>query len=199
MSCAACSARVKKAVSEVKGVTACNVNLLTNSMTVEGAAQPEDIISAVKKAGYKAEPAVQKGGKNKAGEASLSSFSVRVGALKIRFLWSLLFVSAIMYISMLKDMLGLPLPQVFESRAVTGLTELLLTATVMVINGEFFINGLKGALHLAPNMDTLVALGAFSSFAYSTAVLYKTLTLPGYQGEFFFESAAMILTLITLG
>lgn len=197
MSCAACSARVQKAVEGVDGVTECSVNLLTNSMTVEGNANSAAIISAVTKAGYGAEIS----GGNKAGNAAKPK---KKNPLLSRFLWSLLFLAALMYITMGHEMLSLPLPAFLaESRAATGLAEMLLCAAVMVINGRFFISGAKGALHLAPNMDTLVSLGAFASFAFSTAVLIETAFAAGYRsdifGDFYFESAAMILTLVTLG
>lgn len=202
MSCAACSARVQRAVSALDGVEECNVNLLTNSMTVEGTAKEDDIIAAVKAAGYGAAPAV--GRLDAGGERDeTSAFTRQAKALKSRFLWSLVFLLALMYISMGHGMLGLPLPGVFDNRVVAGLAEMLLSAAVMIINGRFFVNGIKGVLHLAPNMDTLVALGSFSSFAFSVAVLIKTVTATpaagDVHGDFYFESAAMILTLITLG
>lgn len=196
MSCAACSARVQKAVSAVKGVEDCQVNLLTNSMTVQGTADEEAIISAVRTAGYGA--AIS--GENKENKKSSESLFVEeANKLRKRFFYSLVFLIILMYISM-GHMISLPLPSVLSSNhAVVGLTELLLAAIVMIINGRFFTNGIKGVIHLSPNMDTLVALGSFSSFAYSTAMLYKAIILPSYSGEYYFESAAMILTLITLG
>lgn len=196
MSCAACSARVQKAVSAVKGVEDCQVNLLTNSMTVQGTADEETIISAVRAAGYGA--AIS--GENKENKKSSESLFVEeANKLRKRFFYSLVFLIILMYISM-GHMMSLPLPSVLSSNhAVVGLTELLLAAIVMIINGRFFANGIKGIIHGSPNMDTLVALGSFSSFAYSTAVLYKAIISPEYIGEYYFESAAMILTLITLG
>ena len=194
MSCAACSARVGKAVSSVEGVENCQVNLLTNSMTVEGTASEESIIAAVSAAGYGASP---QGKEKKREEKSISDDSRK---LRLRFIWSLLILAVLMYISMGHEMFNLPVPVFLKSnRAVTGLTELLLSLAVMIINGRFFINGVKGITHRSPNMDTLVSLGSFSSFAYSTAVLYKTILSPEYKGAYFFESAAMIVTLITLG
>ena len=190
MSCAACSARVQKAVENVAGVSECNVNLLTNSMTVSGTASEAAVIAAVENAGYGAAIA----GAGETGENKTKN------TVLPRFLWSLVFLAAIMYITMGHGMLGLPLPAaVAGNRAASGLVQLLLSAAVMVINGRFFINGAKGVLHLAPNMDTLVSLGAAASFVYSAAVLYKTAVDGGYEGDFYFESAAMILTLVTLG
>lgn len=197
MSCAACSARVEKAVKGVGGVNSCAVNLLTNSMTVEGTAKTEDIIAAVAAAGYGASVS---GKKNSADAAGVSAFSGEARRLRRRFLASLCFLIALMYISMGHAMLGLPLPSFLEeNRAATGLAELLLSAAVAVINGRFFVNGAKAAVRLSPNMDTLVALGSFASFAYSTAVLFAIIANPGFKGEYYFESAAMILTLVTLG
>ena len=197
MSCAACSARVQKAVSKVKGVKDCRVNLLTNSMTVTGAAKEESVIAAVKAAGYGASPA-KKGGK--AENAGVSSFLAQAKSLKKRFLCSLCFLLILMYISAGHNMLSLPLPGFLSaSGAASGAAQLVLCLAVMIINVRFFINGAKGVLHLAPNMDTLVALGSFASFAYSAAVLYKKASDPAFSGDYYFESAAMILTLVTLG
>ncbi|MBR6902879.1 MAG: heavy metal translocating P-type ATPase [Clostridia bacterium] len=196
MSCAACSARVQKAVSAVEGVEDCQVNLLTNSMTVKGSAETDTIIAAVRAAGY---GAAISGENKESKKSSTAIFSKEAKKLKKRFLYSLVFLIILMYISM-GHMVSLPLPFVLSSsHAAIGLTELLLASMVMVINGRFFTNGIKGLIHGSPNMDTLVALGSFSSFAYSTAVLYKAIVLPSYSGEYYFESAAMILTLITLG
>lgn len=196
MSCAACSARVQKAVSAVEGVEDCQVNLLTNSMTVKGTADSQTIISAVHSAGY---GAAVSGEKKESKNSSGSLFIEEAKKLKKRFFYSLVFLIILMYISM-GHMLSLPLPPFLSaSHAATGLTELLLASAVMVINSRFFVNGVKGVIHGFPNMDTLVALGSFSSFAYSTAVLYKAIILPSYSEEYYFESAAMILTLITLG
>ena len=181
---------VQKAVESVNGVEECQVNLLTNSMTVRGSADDSEIISAVRKAGYGAalfegtKPQTQSG-KNK---------------LLKRFLWSAGLLIIIMYFSMGQSMLGAPLPYIFtEYRIASGIVQFLLCAAVMIINRKFFIKGAKGILNFSPNMDTLVALGSLASFAYSTVVLYKMAAQPGYLGEYYFESAAMILTLITLG
>ena len=190
MSCAACSARVQKAAGSVPGVEKCSVNLLTNSMTVEGTADKEDIIAAVKRAGYGAVlsdtslPQIRKKDKN---------------TLKSGFLWSLGLLIVIMYLSMFHSMFGAPLPPFLLNRTVNGAAQMLLCTAVMIINGRFFVVGIKGVLHLAPNMDTLVFLGSLASFLQSVAVLYKTSVTPDYSGDFYFESAAMILTLITLG
>jgi len=207
MSCAACVSRVEKAVNGVKGVSSCSVNLLTNSMNVEGTAAPSDIISAVTAAGYGAslKGAEQKNSANKADELSDKETPV----LKKRLFASLGFLLILMYVSMGYAMLGLPLPAFFsENAAARGLLQLLLAAIVMVINQKFFINGFKGILHGAPNMDTLVALGSGASFVYSTYVLFAltdaqakadAALIHQYSHEFYFESAAMILTLITVG
>ncbi|MBR4910170.1 MAG: cadmium-translocating P-type ATPase [Clostridia bacterium] len=193
MSCAACSARVQKAVSGVAGVDECSVNLLTNIMAVSGTASDEEIVAAVKRAGYGAAPADEER------VAAARGNGAHKPLLK-RFLWSLLFLALIMYMTMGHVMLGLPLPGFLENdRAVSGAVQMILTSAVMVINGRFFISGAKGAFKLAPNMDTLVSLGSFASFAYSVAVLIKTMRDPGFSGDYYFESAAMILTLITLG
>lgn len=196
MSCAACSARVQNAVSKVEGVENCQVNLLTNSMTVEGDTDTEKIIAAVTASGYGAR---LQGEKQESKMDGVSEFDRQAKSLKTRFFWSLGFLMALMYISM-GHMISLPLPSALaENHAAIGLTELLLSAVVMIINGKFFLSGVKGALHLAPNMDTLVSLGSFSAFIFSVAVLYKTIFTPGYAGDYYFESAAMIVTLITLG
>lgn len=207
MSCAACVSRVEKAVNGVSGVTACSVNLLTNSMNVEGTAKSTDIISAVTAAGYGAslKGAEQKSSSNKADELSDRETPV----LKKRLFASLGFLLILMYVSMGHTMLGLPLPVFFEENAAArGLLQLLLAAIVMIINQKFFINGFKGVLHGAPNMDTLVALGSGASFAYSVYALFalidaqakaNTELIHQYSHEFYFESAAMILTLITVG
>ena len=208
MSCAACSARVEKAVSAVEGVTSCSVSLLTNSMGVEGTASAEAIIAAVEDAGYGAS---QKGAeKNTSAAAQEDALADReTPVLKKRLLASLVFLIVLMYFSMGHTMLNLPLPGFFSGNYVAiGLTQLLLTAIVMVINQKFFISGFKGMIHGAPNMDTLVALGAAAAFIYSTAALYAMTAAQaagdaagamGYMHEFYFESAAMILTLITVG
>ena len=199
MSCAACSARVEKAVKEVDGVTSCSVNLLTNSMGVEGTAKEQDIIAAVQKAGYGA----SKKGKEKksADEDALADKETPV--LLKRLIASLAFLAILMYISMGHTMWGFPLPAFLESNPIAiGIIQLLLSAIVMVINQKFFINGVKGLLHRSPNMDTLVSLGSAASFGYSVYALFAMTasTDPShYLHEFYFESAAMILALITLG
>ena len=202
MTCAACSARVEKAVSAVQGVSACSVNLLTNSMTVEGNVKSSAVISAVKKAGY---GAVASGEKTRS-EPEVNHES---GNILIRLISSIVFLAALMYFSMGQSMLGLPLPAFFhENYAATGLVQLLLSGIVMVINQKFFINGFKGAIHLSPNMDTLVSLGSAASFGWSVYVLFlitdaqlvgDTARAAGYTHELYFESAAMILNLITVG
>ncbi len=208
MSCAACSARVEKAVSGVEGVTACSVSLLTNSMGVEGTASSEAIVAAVEAAGYGASPK----GAEKASSLSAEEDALRdreTPVLKRRLLSSLVFLLVLMYISMGHTMWGFPLPAFFEGNpAALGLAELLLAAIVMVINQKFFINGFRGLLHAAPNMDTLVALGSGVSFAYSAVMLFA-MTAAAQRGDaagahallhdLYFESAAMILTLITVG
>ena len=209
MSCAACSARVEKAVSKVPGVTACSVSLLTNSMGVEGTASPREIIQAVEHAGYGAS---QKGGGAKApttAEAEEALVDHETPILKQRLIASLIFLVMLMYFSMGHMMWGWPLPSFYEGNHVAmGLTQMLLTIIVMVINQKFFISGFTSLLHRAPNMDTLVALGATAAFGYSTYALF-TMTaaqvagdfsgVMKYMMDFYFESAAMILTLITVG
>lgn len=198
MSCAACSARVEKAVSAVDGVSSCSVNLLTNSMGVEGNASASDIIAAVEKAGY---------GAIKYGEAKPegTSQNTEEKGLKLRLMWSLGFLAVLMYASMGHTMWGWRLPPFFEgSYVAVGLLQLLLTAAVMVINQRFFVSGFKALLNRAPNMDTLVALGAGASFVYSTYALFAMTAADNasamrYMHELYFESAAMILTLITVG
>ncbi len=207
MSCAACSARVEKAVSAVQGVTSCSVSLLTNSMGVEGTASPSDIIAAVEGAGYGAS---LKGSKAK--EASSSDDSLKdteTPKMKRRLIASLGFLAVLMYFSMGHGMWGWPVPSFFENNHVAmGLLQLLLTVAVMVINQKFFINGFKGLIHRAPNMDTLVALGSTAAFVYSAYALFAMTdaqvngnaeAVMGYMHEFYFESAAMILALITVG
>lgn len=200
MSCAACSARVEKAVSAVEGVSSCTVSLLTNSMTVEGTAAPESIISAVNKAGYKAK---LKGGKTEGGDEGNEN------PLKARLISSVILLVILMYFSMGHMMWGFPLPKWFDGNHVAmGLVQLLLSGMIMVINQKFFVSGFKGLIHRAPNMDTLVALGSAASFIWSVFVLFlmtKAQTVGNHTGvmrymdEFYFESAGMILTLITLG
>ena len=202
MSCAACSSKVEKAVSAVEGVTACSVNLLTNSMNVEGTAESSAIISAVEQAGYSANLKGYNGKKEK------SERDNEFSTMKKRFILSLIFLIILMYFSM-GNMLGLPLPDYFSDNPISlGLIELYLSAIILVINQKFFINGFKGVIHKAPNMDTLVALGAGASFIYTTYALFAmshlisigdNMSAHHYIHEFYFESAAMIPTLITLG
>ena len=203
MSCAACSARVEKAVSGVSGVESCTVNLLTNSMNVEGSASPESIIKAVKNAGYGAK---LKGAKTADDDALADN---ETPTLKKRLIASVVFLIILMYFSMGHMMLGLPLPSWFDGNHVAmGLVQLLLTGIIMVINQKFFINGFKGLLNKSPNMDTLVALGSTASFVWSVYALFAMTKAQAvgdmdmvmiYMDEFYFESAAMILTLITVG
>lgn len=207
MSCAACSARVEKAVRRVKGVTGCSVSLLTNSMSVEGQARQEDVIAAVKAAGYGASPAEGNGQSEKPAADPLADTQTPV--LKRRLIASVGFLAVLMYISMGHMMWSWPLPSWFDGNHVAmGLMQLLLAGTVMVINRDFFISGFKGLLHLSPNMDTLVAMGSGASFVWSTVALFlmtdaqlhgDTEAVMRYMDEFYFESAAMILTLITVG
>ena len=210
MSCAACSARVEKAVSKVPGVTSCSVSLLTNSMGVEGTASPEAIVKAVEDAGYGAsKKGAEKAASASAADAEDALKDRETPALKRRLIASLVFLVVLMYISMGHMMWGWPLPAALaENHVAMGLTQLLLTVAVMVINQKFFISGFKGLIHGAPNMDTLVALGSGASFVYSTYALFAmtdaqlrgdTAGVMQYMHEFYFESAAMILTLITVG
>ena len=212
MSCAACSARVEKAVSKVPGVTSCSVSLLTNSMGVEGTASEQEIIKAVTDAGYGAS-------KKGEGTAKTQSSSVSAGedmlkdrttpALKKRLIASLGFLIVLMYFSMGHMMWGWPVPGFMkDNHVMMGLLQMLLTITVMVINQKFFISGFKGLIHRAPNMDTLVALGSGASFVYSTYALFAMTdaqmhgdmdAVMSYMHDFYFESAAMILALITVG
>ena len=222
MSCAACSARVEKAVSAVPGVASCSVSLLTNSMGVEGSASAEDIISAVENAGYGAQ---KKSGAKSGADAGQGSGShgssdmyreaeealkdKETPKLKKRLIVSVIFLVVLMYFSMGHMMWGWPLPKFFDGNHVAmGLVQLLLTVVIMVINQKFFISGFKSLLHGAPNMDTLVALGAGASFLYSVYALFAMTDaqvkgdaelVMSYMHEFYFESAAMILTLITVG
>ncbi len=226
MSCAACSARVEKAVSKVPGVTACSVSLLTNSMGVEGEVSDNEIIRAVTDAGYGASVKGQSsengtissgrqenvsvnGGAGKYTEARQALEDHETPVLKRRLLTSLVFLAVLMYFSMGHMMWGWPVPEFFDHNMVAqGLLQLILTAVVMVINQKFFVSGFRSLLHGAPNMDTLVALGAGAAFAYSTvalflmseAVLHQDMEAAhGYMHKLYFESAAMILTLITVG
>ena len=221
MSCAACSARVEKAVGKVEGVTSCSVSLLTNSMGVEGTANAEAIIKAVEEAGYGASLKGAAGsgapgeGPGGAVDSSTIGFSEdaladkETPALKRRLFTSLSFLLVLMYVSMGHMMWGWPVPDFLDRNPVAGgLVQLLLTAIIMVINQKFFINGYRSLFHGAPNMDTLVALGASAAFGYSTYVLFALSDavalgnqelMHEYMHEFYFESAAMILTLITVG
>ena len=204
MSCAACSARVEKAVKEVPGVTECTVSLLTNSLSVNGSADEGAIIAAVERAGYGASA---KGANKAAQEEELKDQSTP--QLKRRLIWSVGFLMILMYFSMGHMMWGWPLPKFYNGNHVAmGLTQLLLTVIIMVINQRFFISGFKGLIHRAPNMDTLVSLGAAAAFVYSTYALFAMTDaqvkgneelVMHYMMEFYFESAAMILTLITVG
>ena len=210
MSCAACSARVEKAVKKVPGVTSCSVSLLTNSMGVEGTASPAAILSAVQEAGYGASPKNASASKAADNSADLDALADReTPKLKRRLIASLGFLLVLMYFSMGHMMWGWPLPHWFDGNHVAmGLVQLLLAGIVMVINQKFFINGFKGLIHGAPNMDTLVALGSMASFVWSTYALFAMTRaqvdgndelVMHYMMEFYFESAAMILTLITVG
>ena len=201
MSCAACSARVEKAVSAVPGVTACAVNLLTNSMGVEGTAAPETVVAAVEAAGY---GAALKGAEQTTRTAEKDELrDTETPKLLRRLLYSAGFLAILMYVSMGHMMWGWPLPAFFEGNYVAmGLLELLLAAIVMVINQRFFISGFKALAHRAPNMDTLVAMGSAAAFCYSTYALFAMTGAEDpsrYMKEFYFESSAMILTLITVG
>ena len=210
MSCAACSARVEKAVSKVDGVTSCSVSLLTNSMGVEGSASPQAIIEAVEEAGY---GAALKGAEAKTSAAAAANEEMlkdhETPVLKRRLLASLGFLLILMYFSMGHMMWGWPVPAFFSNNHVAmGILQLLLTVIIMVINQKFFISGFKSLWHKAPNMDTLVALGSGASFVYSTYALFAMTdaqvrgdgaAVMAYMHEFYFESAAMILTLITVG
>lgn len=210
MSCAACSARVEKAVKKVPGVTSCSVSLLTNSMGVEGTASPAAILSAVQEAGYGASPKSASASKAADTSADLDALADReTPKLKHRLIASLGLLLVLMYFSMGHMMWGWPLPHWFDGNHVAmGLVQLLLAGIVMVINQKFFINGFKGLIHGAPNMDTLVALGSMASFVWSTYALFAMTRaqvdgndelVMHYMMEFYFESAAMILTLITVG
>ncbi len=205
MSCAACVSRVEKAVNGVEGVKTCSVSLLTNSMSVDGTASPDKIISAVVAAGYGAS---LKGAENTANSKVDSLEDKETPVLKARLFASLGFLIVLMYVAMGHSMFGFPLPAFLHNPAANGLLQLILAAIVMVINQKFFINGFKGVLHGAPNMDTLVAMGSGASFIYSVYVLFVIITAQGqgntelvehYAHDFYFESAAMILTLITVG
>ena len=210
MSCAACSARVEKAVGKVPGVTACSVSLLTNSMGVEGTASPQDIIRAVEQAGYGASPKAAGPAQAQPAGAALDALADHeTPRLKRRLIASLGFLLVLMYFSMGHMMWGWPLPAWFAgNHLAVALVELLLAGIVMVINQRFFISGFKSLLHRSPNMDTLVALGSTASFVWSTYAVFvmtdaqlhgDTARVMEYMMELYFESAAMILTLITVG
>ncbi|MBQ9921596.1 MAG: heavy metal translocating P-type ATPase, partial [Clostridia bacterium] len=204
MSCAACSARVEKAVSSVEGVASCSVSLLTNSMGVEGVFSDENIIKAIEKAGY--------GAKVKGKDSDFSKNDkydslkdTQTPVLMKRLIFSLLFLAVLMYFSMGHVMWGWKLPAFFENNYIAiGIVQLILSAIVMMINGKFFTSGFKALLNRAPNMDTLVAIGSGASFVYSVYVLFAMTAVSHenaahYLHEFYFESAAMILALITVG
>ena len=218
MSCAACSARVEKAVSKVDGVTSCSVSLLTNSMGVEGSATDAQIVEAVEQAGYGASPkGTATESENDKANNSLEQLKAAQDALvdretpklRNRLIASLIFLVVLMYFSMGHMMWGWPVPAAMKDNHVAmGLLQMLLTIIIMVINQKFFVSGFTSLLHGAPNMDTLVALGAGASFGYSTYALFAMTgaqvrgdmdAVMGYMHEFYFESAAMILTLITVG
>lgn len=207
MSCASCVARVEKAVNKVEGVTSCSVNLLTNSMSVDGDVKSSDVISAVEKAGYGASLKGNSSKENKTNYEPLKD--TETPKLKKRLFSSLIFLLLLMYISMGHMMWGFPLPSILANNHIAmGLIQLLLTGIIMVINQKFFVSGFKALIHRSPNMDTLVALGAGASFIYSVYALFAMTNaqvnndmslVMKYMDEFYFESAGMILTLITLG
>lgn len=212
MSCAACSARVEKAVSKVPGVTSCSVSLLTNSMGVDGDVSEQVVISAVEAAGYGAAPkgqGISEGAQNMYSSQEEALADHETPVLKRRLWWSVGFLAVLMYISMGHMMWGWPLPHFFDNNHVAmGLAQMLLTIIIMVINQKFFISGFKSLFHGAPNMDTLVAMGSAAAFVYSTYALFAMTgaqvngdmaAVMSYMHEFYFESAAMILTLITVG
>ena len=206
MSCAACSSRVEKAVSALKGVESCSVSLLTNSMGVEGNVTDEQIIKAVEAAGYGAHPESSQGAKSADQGKSGDLENKEIPALRNRLIASAAFLILLMYISMGHVMWSWPLPDALAKNPVAlGIWQLLLSATIMVINQRFFVSGFKGFIHRAPNMDTLVALGSAASFVYSVYALFlmtaaqNTEEAAHYLHELYFESAAMILTLITVG
>ena len=212
MSCAACSARVEKAVSKVTGVTSCSVSLLTNSMGVDGDVSEQAVISAVEAAGYGAAPkgqGISEGAQNMYSSQEEALADHETPVLKRRLWWSVGFLAVLMYISMGHMMWDWPLPHFFDNNHVAmGLAQMLLTIIIMVINQKFFISGFKSLFHGAPNMDTLVAMGSAAAFVYSTYALFAMTgaqvngdmaAVMSYMHEFYFESAAMILTLITVG
>ena len=206
MSCAACVARVEKAVSKIDGVNSCSVSLLTNSMNVDGSADSSAIIKAVQNAGYGAS---LKGKEKKSPDAEDSLKDTETPKIRKRLIASLIVLAVLMYFSMGHMMWNWSIPSVMaDNHVAMGLLQMLLTIVIMVINQKFFISGFKSLLHGSPNMDTLVALGASASFGYSTYALFAMTdaqmrgdmdAVMGYMHEFYFESAAMILTLITVG
>ena len=216
MSCAACQARVEKAVSSVPGVKSCNVNLLTNSMGVEGEVSSSEIISAVEKAGYGASLMSSKDNSNSSNAAG-SDITAQEEALKDRetpvlkrrLMLSVGFLLVLMYFSMGHMMFGFPLPEFLaKDHVLVGIIQMVLTVIIMIINKKFFVSGFRGIINRAPNMDSLVALGSGASFAYSAVVLFlmgyaksvgDTAAVHEYSMNLYFESAAMILTLITVG
>ena len=217
MSCAACSSRVEKAVSKVPGVESCSVSLLTNSMGVEGTASPEAVIAAVEAAGYgascKGRGAGTSGGSGNGAsgggaEADLLE-DTETPVLKKRLIWSIIFLVVLMYFSMGHMMWGWPVPEAMaDNHVAMGLLQLLLTAAVMVINQKFFISGFRSLWHRAPNMDSLIAVGSLAALIYGVAALFRMAAAMGngdmetvhkYGENLYFESASMILTLITLG
>ncbi len=206
MSCAACSARVEKAVSKLDGIESCSVNLLTNSMTIEGAVSPEIVVQAVSDAGYGASLHDADAAPKDNTEIKEDSQNKEYGKLKVRLYTSIAFLMILMYFSMGYTMFGFPLPGYFTENPITvGILQMLLTGIIMVINQKFFISGIKGLMHRSPNMDTLVSIGSFAAFAYSTVALlvmaqyHDAHSAHVFLHELYFESAAMVLTLITVG
>lgn len=209
MSCAACQARVEKAVNAVEGVTSCSVSLLTNSMGVEGDVSEDAVIKAVRDAGYDAYVSGEKGSTKKTNSDKEALEDKTTPLLKKRLISSLVFLVVLMYFSMGHMMFNLPLPNFFEGNHLAmGLVQMLLSIVIMFINRQFFISGFKSLIHRAPNMDTLIALGSGTSFVYSTVMLFamtravtdgNSEAVMQYMNEFYFESAATILTLITVG
>ncbi|MBE6718952.1 MAG: heavy metal translocating P-type ATPase [Ruminococcaceae bacterium] len=203
MSCAACSASVEKAAKKVKGIEKCSVNLLTNSMTVDGEYDKNELVNAIKNAGYGAVLA-DTNNTTTGNEPQQANVNSEIKTMKSRLISSLVFLVALMYVAMGHNMFGFPLPSLLEkSPAIIALIQLLLSAIIMIINQKFFINGFMGFVRRSPNMDTLVALGSSASFLYSVGVLFVMIYNPARAGhylhELYFESAAMILVLITVG
>lgn len=203
MSCAACSARVQKSVEKLDGVRTCSVNLLTNSMIVEGDVSSESVIAAVEAAGYGARLQTEKDSDRT--DASLPKADSEMRGLSLRLIFSFVFLAILMYVSMGHVMLGAPLPRsLADNPLAIGILQMLLSAIIMIVNQKFFINGFRGIIRLSPNMDTLVSLGSASAFVYSTVILFIMTSAPhseihSYLHELYFESAAMVLALITLG